>query len=276
MIRSGRGRKALAVAAAVSMVVLLGAIDHLTGIEISLSLFYVAPVLIATWFAGLWAGVALSILSAIAWDVANRLAGETFSNPIIPYWNEFSRLTVLAVIAVLLTKLRGALERERVLSRADPLTGVANARAFHEGAREELARAHRHRRPLTILFVDLDDFKQVNDRFGHATGDAVLCSVAGTLARSVRDTDRVGRLGGDEFVVLLPETDCEAAAAAIDHLQRQLRSEMERNGWAVTFSLGARSYTEPPHSAEELIGAADVLMYTSKQKGKDRLEHRCT
>lgn len=274
MIHCG-GRKALGVTGAAALVVILAAVDHLTGIEITLSLFYVVPVLIATWYGGLWAGVALSILSAVSWDIANRLAGEAYSHPLIPYWNDISRLTVLLVISVLLTKLKGALERERALSRADPLTGVVNARAFRENAHDELARARRHRRPLTIVFVDLDDFKQVNDRFGHAAGDAVLRAVAGTLARSVRDTDRVGRLGGDEFAVLLPETDCEAAAAAIAHLQERLRSEMEANGWAVTCSLGARSYSQAPQSAEELIGSADVLMYASKQKGKNRLEHRC-
>jgi diguanylate cyclase (GGDEF)-like protein len=233
-------------------------------------------VLVATWYAGIWAGVALSILSAAAWDIANRLAGEAFSHPFIPYWNEFSRLAVLLVVSTLLAKLQGALERERVLSRVDPLTGVANPRAFDEVAREELARARRHRRPLTVVFVDLDDFKQVNDRFGHGTGDAVLRAVADTLASSVRDTDRVARLGGDEFVVLLPETGCQAAAVAIGHLQAELGKAMEQSGWQVTFSLGARSYGEPPPSAEELIRAADELMYVAKQKGKSLLEHRCT
>jgi diguanylate cyclase (GGDEF)-like protein len=275
-MKSGSRFKALAVTGAVTLVALLAALDHFTGTEVSFALFYVWPVIVAAWFAGALAGAGVAVLTAFAWDVANRLAGETFSNPLIPYWNDFSRLTVLLVIAWLATRLRGALERERVLSRVDPLTRVANARAFHESVLDELTRARRHRRPVTILFIDLDDFKQVNDRFGHAAGDAVLRSVAGTLVRSVRDTDRVARLGGDEFVILFPETGCEAAAAALDHLHGELLREMQGGGWPVTFSLGARTYSEPPGSAEELIRSADALMYAAKQTGKSRLEHQCT
>lgn len=267
--------RALATVGAVILVALLAALDEATGIEVSFALFYVGPVFLAAWFAGPWPGVTIAVLSAAAWQVANKLAGETFSDPIIPLWNSFSRLTVLVVISVLLTRLKRALEREQALSRLDPLTRVANARAFHESAQDEITRARRHQRPVTILFVDLDNFKQVNDLAGHAAGDAVLRSVAGTLLRAVRDTDRVARLGGDEFVVLFPETDCRAAAVAIGHLQKQLLEEMQRNGWPVTFSMGARTYSEPPQSPDELIQSADTLMYAAKQKGGRRLEHRC-
>jgi diguanylate cyclase (GGDEF)-like protein len=276
VITSESGYKALAAVSAVALVGLLATVDYFTGIEVSFALFYVAPVFVAAWFAGPWAGVTVAVLTAVAWDIANRLAGEALSDPLIPFWNDFSRLTVLLVIAWLATRLRSALERERALSRLDPLTRIANARAFHESVSDELTRARRHRRPVTILFIDLDNFKQVNDRFGHAAGDAVLRSVAGALVRSVRDTDRVARLGGDEFVVLFAETDFDAAAVAIGHLQEELLKEMQRGGWPVTFSLGAHTYSEPPENAEELIRSADTLMYAAKQKGKSRLEHRCT
>jgi diguanylate cyclase (GGDEF)-like protein len=267
--------KALATAGAAALVALVATADYLTGIEVSFALFYLLPVLVATWFAGMGAGLSIAVLAAVAWDVANRLAGQAYSDPLIAYWNDFSRLSLLAAIAWTLTGLRRALERERALSRVDPLTRISNARAFRESALDELTRARRYRRPLTILFVDLDSFKQVNDNAGHAAGDAVLRSVAGVLARSVRDTDRVARLGGDEFVVLFPETDCESAAAAIDHLHEQLLHEMRRGGWPVTFSLGACTYRDPPQSADELIQSADALMYAAKQKGKGRAEHRC-
>jgi diguanylate cyclase (GGDEF)-like protein len=95
------------------------------------------------------------------------------------------------------------------------------------------------------------------------------------LLHNVRDTDRVARMGGDEFAVLFPETDCQAAAAAMAHLREQLLREMQRNGWAVTFSMGARTYIEPPHSPEQLIRSADELMYAAKERGKNRLEHQC-
>lgn len=268
--------KPLAVAGALALASLLAVVDYLTGIEVSFALFYVAPVTLAAWVAGPQAGVAVSIFAAIAWQIANRMAGETFSSPLIPYWNAFSRLTVLLVVALLLAKLKAALERERTLSRVDPLTQVANPRAFHETAAAELARARRHARPITVVFVDVDDFKRVNDRFGHDEGDAVLQAVARTLARSVRDTDCVARLGGDEFVVLFPEADCQASATAIGHLQAELLGEMQRNRWPVTFSIGAHTFSSAPESVEVLVKAADELMYGAKELGKSRLEHRCS
>lgn len=268
--------KPLAVAGALVLASALAVVDHLTGIEVSFSLFYVVPVTLAAWVAGLQAGVAVSIFAAVAWQVANRLAGETFSSELIPYWNAFSRLSVLLVVALLLARLKAALERERALSRIDPLTGVANARAFHEVAAGALARSRRHGRPITVLFVDADNFKHVNDRFGHDQGDAVLRAVAGALERNVRDTDCVARLGGDEFVVLFPEADCQASAAAIGHLQAELLREMQRNGWPVTFTMGAQTFSSPPESVEALVKAADELMYSAKRNGRNRLEHCCS
>jgi diguanylate cyclase (GGDEF)-like protein len=268
--------KPFAVAGALVLASLLAAVDYLTGIEVSFALFYVVPVTLAAWVAGAKAGIVVSVFAAVAWQVANRLAGETFSSALIPYWNAFSRLAVLLVVALLLAKLKAVLERERALSRVDSLTRVANPRAFHETAAGELARARRHGRPITVLFVDVDDFKRVNDRFGHQGGDAVLRTVAGVLARSVRDTDCVARLGGDEFVVLFPETACEAAAAAIKHLQAELLREMQRKRWPVTFSMGAHTFSSPPQAVEALVRAADELMYGAKQNGRNRLEHRCS
>jgi diguanylate cyclase (GGDEF)-like protein len=107
------------------------------------------------------------------------------------------------VVVVVLSSLRGAWEREKIHARTDSLTGVSNARAFFEVAAVELARARRYQRPFTIAYLDLDNFKQVNDRFGHEVGDDLLQIVARTLREGSRASDFVARMGGDEFVVLL-------------------------------------------------------------------------
>ena len=111
----------------------------------------------------------------------------------------------------------------RASSRSDPLTGVANSRVFLELLKREIARARRYKRPLTLAYLDLDNFKSVNDILGHAMGDKVLQTVVSTVNANIRVTDVVGRLGGDEFVLLLPETDMQGARSG----RSCVRSEVE-------------------------------------------------
>ncbi len=111
-------------------VVLLGTIDYLTGYEASFALFYLLPVSFVVWFAGKKAGFLISIIAAATWHLANSLAGELFSNPLIPYWNAATRLGFFVVVTFTLSRLKSSLEHARSLSRMDHLTGVANSRAF--------------------------------------------------------------------------------------------------------------------------------------------------
>ncbi len=130
-------------------------------------------------------------------------------------------------------------------------------------------RAARYQHPFTLAYIDLDNFKLVNDRFGHATGDRALSTVAGFIREHSRRTDALARLGGDEFALLLPETDEDVARAAIAKLRKGLTQEMQRHGWPVTFSIGVVTCRACPGSADELIAAADRLMYSVKNGGKD-------
>jgi diguanylate cyclase (GGDEF)-like protein len=135
----------------------------------------------------------------------------------------------------------------------------------------EIARATRYPRPLTILYIDLDNFKSVNDHLGHVTGDGVLKSVAHTITRSIRTIDSVARLGGDEFTVLLPETPDQAAKVIAPRLQQALLGEMRNNHWPVTFSIGALTCYRPPLDVQQLIKLADQLMYSVKNTSKDAI-----
>ncbi|HUK23864.1 MAG TPA: diguanylate cyclase [Terriglobales bacterium] len=166
-------------------------------------------------------------------------------------------------------RLQTALKREREIARIDPLTQVANRRAFYEMAEVELARARRSRKPLSFACVDIDDFKKVNDALGHLTGDAVLVSIASTLRGSVRSTDIVARMGGDEFQIILSDTDANAAQAVLGKLRRALLQSVESNGWPVTFSIGAASFLVPPSSIEEAVRLADDAMYSVKNRDKN-------
>ena len=165
------------------------------------------------------------------------------------------------------------LELADALAKTDPLTGVLNRRHFRELAGVEMKRAARYHRFFTVVFLDLDGFKAVNDESGHEAGDQVLRTVARSIRANLRATDFVSRLGGDEFVILLSETGPEAAACYLEKIQRQLRDAMRGGDWKVTFSIGAVTYLSPPVSVDELIGRADALMYAVKRSGKDGIKH---
>jgi diguanylate cyclase (GGDEF)-like protein len=173
----------------------------------------------------------------------------------------------------LVSRLRVSILRERLLARTDSLTGAANGRTFYETAVAEAERARRGERPLTLAYFDLDNFKQLNDRLGHAVGDEALRCVVQTIQLYLRNADLLARLGGDEFALLLPETGAEGASALLTRLQEQLGRELGRKGWPVTLSVGAVTFLRPLADIDLMIQRVDALMYGAKRKGKGRVEH---
>jgi diguanylate cyclase (GGDEF)-like protein len=163
------------------------------------------------------------------------------------------------------------LEREAMLGRKDLLTGARTRRAFRDEAAMLFGLASRSGAPSVLGFLDLDDFKTVNDRMGHAEGDRLLECVGATLAESTRSTDIVGRLGGDEFALLLPDTDTASAKLYFDRLHRRLLSVMRDNGWPVGLCIGVAVFTSAPTSDREALRQADSLMYRAKKSGKNRV-----
>jgi diguanylate cyclase (GGDEF)-like protein len=124
-----------------------------------------------------------------------------------------------------------------------------------------------------VAFVDVDNFKVINDKFGHTTGDRVLGIIAEAMQRHLRRTDIVGRVGGDEFAILLPEVNEEAAQVVIPKMHRRLLDEIWLNNWPVTFSIGVITFLEPPASVDHVLSMADRLMYTVKDKGKNDIHY---
>ncbi|MCK7512332.1 MAG: GGDEF domain-containing protein [Desulfobacterales bacterium] len=179
-----------------------------------------------------------SLVSACAWIVADLLDGHPYSNILIPVWNTLIRFSFFVIITLLLSSFKISMEREKELSRIDYLTGAVNTRLFYELAQAEIDRFHRYEHPFTLAYIDLDNFKSVNDQFGHSTGDQVLRTVVNSARKYLRKTDVLARLGGDEFALLLSETDQESARVAISNIQSKLSEEMRQNNWPVTFSIG--------------------------------------
>jgi diguanylate cyclase (GGDEF)-like protein len=163
--------------------------------------------------------------------------------------------------------------QERELARTDYLTGAVNGRSFAELAEAEINRARRNEHPFSVAFMDVDDFKLVNDREGHSAGDRLLQLVSDTIRHNVRNVDTVARLGGDEFAVLMPETGDDAAQVVIRRVRRELLDVVKRRGWPVTFSVGVVTWDIPPTSVDDVLRAADDLMYTAKRLGKNTVRH---
>jgi diguanylate cyclase (GGDEF)-like protein len=258
---------------ALALITIVLSVDLITGTELTLSLFYLAPTALAGWYAGRRAGLAIGLAAGAAWYVAGAIEFDGYSNLLVSGWNAVIRIAFLLVIAHLLTTLRSMLMRESRLARIDPLTGAGNARSFAEVCRAELSRSKRHNRPVTIAYLDLDDFKKVNDELGHAAGDRVLRTVVDTLRATLRTSDVVARFGGDEFGLLLPETDEEAASIAVARVQEFLGAALDDPG-SPTFSMGVATFTTVPETVDAMIHAADDLMYEAKREGKNKIRHR--
>ena len=176
--------------------VMIGYADFLAGVEVSTSIFYLIPVAIVSWCAGRREGFFIALSSSIAWYVADWYSGHAVSHPLIYYWNLVVMFGFFFIVSFTLSGLKSVLENEKKRARVDSLTGVANARYFLELAGKEIKRCQRYKHPLTMIYIDCDGFKGVNDLLGHQTGDQLLRFLALALRNNTRATDIVARLGG--------------------------------------------------------------------------------
>jgi len=253
-------------------VVLIGAIDYWTVLDLSLSIFYILPIACTTWVSGRSAGIFLTLIATAIWLIDEQVAKPTLPLWLIG-WNTAIHLIVLLIITLLLALLRHAYDQEKYLVQTDPLTGCSNRRHFRELLQLEIERSHRYGHPLTLAYLDVDNFKLTNDLRGHGIGDRLLCLISQITHQQTRSLDVFARLGGDKFALLLPQTDYYQGQTALHRLRRQLLDRVQQEGFPVTFSLGAVTFRMPPNSADAMMREADLLMDKAKQRGKDRLEH---
>lgn len=261
--------------AVISLIVvcITGYIDYIIGYEISFSLFYLIPIAFISWYNSKAQGIIISVISAAVWLAADFSAGLSPSHFAISLWNASVRLGFFITVAILLSSLKNSYRTEKKLSRIDYLTGIGNSRHFYEQALKEINASARYKNPISIVYIDLDNFKEMNDLYGHLKGDELLKIVADTITNNLRITDTVSRLGGDEFAVLLPYTGFENSKSVLKKIQLNLLEIMAENGWTVTFSIGAATFINPPQTVEELIKKADDLMYCAKNDGKNTVRY---
>lgn len=248
---------------------LLAAIDWYDPNNLSFGFFYLLPIAMTSWFSGKAYGCIISSICAVCWTIDNLSA-----KPLTLIWNIASCFCISFIFVILIHKVKLMLQNEYRLSRTDPLTGVMNSGAFAELVGYEILRQHRSITPFSLAFIDLDNFKLVNDHHGHQKGDQVLKAVATCMVQYLRKTDVVARYGGDEFVVFLPVTDLKAAQVAIVKVRDCLLKTVAMYDSVVTFSIGVVTCTHPPNDLDEVVTLADELMYKVKNSGKNNVKYK--
>jgi diguanylate cyclase (GGDEF)-like protein len=246
------------------MIPAISVMDCLTGPDITFALVYLLPVSIVAWLNHRPMIILASVLTTAAWIGADFLTGRFPFNSLTYTWNFSYRLIAFLILATLLSVLKQALLQSHELSRRDPLTNALNSRGFKELAEREIYRLTRSGLALTIAFLDVDNFKNINDNLGHTVGDILLTTIVKTIYLNTRKSDVVARVGGDEFVVLFPDTGQDAARSTVAKIREKLLNVAAQHNWPVTFSIGVLTCLKPPPSLDALIGMADKLMYSVK------------
>ena len=188
---------------------------------------------------------------------------------------ELETLTSLARTAMTTLDLHRAMNQVRTLALTDALTGIANRAAFLDGIERTITNQARTGTRFTLIYLDLDGFKAVNDRFGHAAGDTVLRLVAHALKDNTRRGDLSARIGGDEFAVLLCGEDCGDAQMVGERVRAAVSAALEPGGWLVTASVGSVCFQSAPADPPTALSMVDKLMYAAKQAGKNRVSWTC-
>lgn len=245
-------------------------VDLLVGYELAVSIFFLLPIAMSSWYCSHRSGVIFCLLSAFLWFVIDY-ALHQYSNPVAPYWNALVRLGFFLIVEGLLNHLSIQLGKEKQLSRTDTMTGLLNVRGFYELAEQLFGVAVRHSRPIVLAYLDLDNFKQVNDQLGHSEGNKVLQAVGTKILASLRATDVAGRMGGDEFAIVLPETELAGAQAVFETLRKNILAETQQKNWPISLSVGVISFSAPTSNIDDAIRIADALMYQVKASGKNNI-----
>lgn len=166
-----------------------------------------------------------------------------------------------------------SLEREKKAARCDYLTGVYNRQGFFEFLELELYNMKRYGRSLAIAYLDIDDFKKVNDDLGHASGDRLLKNLTALIQKHLRKSDILARLGGDEFIILLPDTNLTKARKVFDKIKKMSGRLMEKNKWKSSISMGVGIFRKWDKKPEDIIHTVDRLMFKIKKSSKNDVRY---
>lgn len=250
-------------------VLLIGFLDHQTGHEISLSIFFLIPISLIVISVNFWAGVLTAVISSFIWYYNDVTTGSKASHWLIPVWNAVMRMGYFILHSFFLSRYISQISLNRKLARTDPLTGAFNSRYLNEkinGLGEETNKKPRH---LSVIFFDMDNFKKVNDEHGHAEGDRLLVTFVRIAQRHIPETGFLARIGGDEFALILDGKDFAATREIVGKVTRDAVEAFAHHAWPASLSAGAVTGSAKTGYAK-LSRHADRLLYRAKKAGKNQ------
>jgi diguanylate cyclase (GGDEF)-like protein len=272
--RLGRLPRPLVLLLGLLLIAVIAWIDVVTGPKLVFNVFYLLPVMFVAWVTASTAyGLAAVLVTFLVGPLEAYVEGFHFYSLPVAVWNAGMRTAVFCIVLLLLAEVRRLIARLQEQSSTDELTGLANRRVFLTMTEREIERSRRYGHVLSLAYLDVDDFKAVNDRDGHLAGDRVLVALASLARATARSVDTVARLGGDEFVILMPETDAEAALPLAERLCVACAQAAGSVETGVTCSIGLVTFAHPPRDVEEVLTNADRLMYEAKAAGGNGVRH---
>jgi diguanylate cyclase (GGDEF)-like protein len=267
----GRVPAVIVLGLSVALVSILGFLHYwVANPSLSWMVFYIFPIAIATWFVGARPGVLMVFLSAVATYSVLSLQSTPLLNVL---WNTGAMVAIGAIGVELLYSVKMSQEVGKQLSRIDSATGAINARFFMELLEAEFHRAERYRFALTVAYINLNDFEQLNVRLGQQAGDELLYQFVVQLSEALRANDVVARLRVDEFALLLPQTNDLQAQQVFARLQPQMKDALEAEAIPIEYSVAVVTFLEMPDTVEEVTEQAENLLQSLKASG-NRLEYR--
>jgi diguanylate cyclase (GGDEF)-like protein len=245
------------------------AVDYFTDVDINV--FYLIPMVfmgyatksfLYTLFSG---GVSLSLLSFLQFQTKADMGHFI--------WEVCVNLIFYVILGALAVKFKKLWDKEKENARTDFLTGIKNKQGFYETLNAEHERFIRNGKPITVVYLDLDNFKTVNDNFGHDAGDKLLKNISRVLRENIRKYDTAARIGGDEFALLLIESEPSSIDSRLGKIRDALTKEILKIHSNVSVSIGAVTYTKHKQTYDDMIKEADIEMYLVKKNGKNGINH---
>ncbi|MFQ3676112.1 MAG: GGDEF domain-containing protein [Endomicrobiia bacterium] len=249
-------------------------LDYITGEEITFSYFYLIPISISIFFSNLKIGILTSILAAFSRLFIYFAWGTEFSSYFVLTVRFLVRLSYYLIHSILLYKFLVLYKQFKELAIVDPLTKISNRHMLEIFLDREIQKSLRTNLPIAIAYFDLDNFKSINDNFGHSTGDKLLKLIGHRITHIIRPNDLFARWGGDEFALVLPETDLNNTKLVVERIQKELTNLFKEKQWEIiTLSIGVILFKKFNLTKNEMIKKADELMYKVKKSGKNNIAY---